>query len=125
MEVQITNTCSIVAMRNLLDNPNWGPEEFCWMIYQDGGLLAEKTILLETYAPVKVWFGGGLSGDQDVAEIYNDSGKQALSPNEKIIVSYATGNKTAHMVCIQVRDLVLYAGKSISGIVTRKDSIET
>jgi len=120
MEVQIPNACSIVSMRELLDDPTWGPEEYCWMVYQDGGLLGEKTVMLERYAPVKVWFGGGLSGDQESAEIYNDTGTQSLSPDEKVIISYATGEGRAHMECIRVKALVSHGDKNISGIITRR-----
>lgn len=120
MKIAIKNACSIVSMRELLEDPTWGPEEYCMMVQKDGGLLGEKTVLLEQYAPVKVWFGGGLSGDDDTAEIYSGTERQSLSPEEKIIISYETGKKTAHMECIRVKDLVKYQDKHIAGIITRR-----
>jgi len=119
MEVTIERACSIVSMRELLDDPLWGPEEFCWMIYQEKGLLSEKTKLLEQYAPVKVWHTFSMSGDYDGTEIVAEGDKVSLSAEDKIIICYVTGAKTSHMECIKVKGMPLYADKKIYGIVIR------
>lgn len=123
MEVDIPNACSIVSMRELLDDPTWGPEEYCWMVYQDGGLLSEKTALLEKYAPVKVWEGVfNISGDYGGAKIANEDGDElSLSAEDKIIVCYVIEGKRSHMECIKVEDMPMHARKKIHGIVTREE----
>lgn len=118
----IDNACTIVAMRELLDDPDWCPAELANHIVEHDGLLSEHFKVLESFAPVKVWQAFYGSGNEQGFNI-SDGSESAFVPNDqKIIICYTTSGKRGHARCIFVKELERYSyEQTIHTFVTKRE----
>jgi len=106
----LDNGCCLLAMRELLDDPYWAPEEIVDAIVTNNGLPSTNMILLEKYAPVKVIQKGQLrmvDGGGEVIISIEDEPSIVLQGKERVAISYTTNAeaKRGHMECINIGDV--------------------
>ncbi len=118
-EIVLENACVIVAMRELLDDPTWGPPEVVEMIQRHNGFPAELNHLLEIYAPVRVCLEGTAVDCYPLTRIIV-AGGHTWAAHEKIAVSRQTGNTRGHMECMTVATFFEQDIREVLALIVRR-----
>lgn len=116
----LENACVIVAMRELLDDPSWGPYELALIIKEHNGLPWEMNADLANYAPVKV-----LDIGQDItcwpeSWAITIGDERTMFDKEKLIISYETTPGRAHMECLTVEEFISRRIQRVIGMIIKK-----
>ncbi len=102
--------CCLRAMRELLDDPSWAPEEIVDIIVTHNGFPSDKMILLEKHAPVMVIQKGQIrtsGGERGATVLAEDKLPIILQRSDRVVISYTTDAETrkAHMECVNIGDI--------------------
>ena len=104
---QIDGPCSIIALRKMLEDPDWAPEEYVECLKKKNRDALHEYFLMEKYAPVR-WYTR-----RHISKVV-----QSLNADTLICIGYKTPTG-GHMECIKVKDFPKYAKDEIQTIVVR------
>jgi len=104
-KVILENACIIVAMRELLEDPDWLPEAIARVVAMYDGLPGDKAYMLERCAPVRVIRSGQMVVEDEIVTIESGEASISLKKNDKVVVAQNTSPERGHASCIEIGSL--------------------
>lgn len=116
--VEVHNACLVIAMRELLDEPQWGPKEIVQLIIDNDGFPGDLNDTIYQYAPVARL--GACSVESDGFQITFQTCDRMLRLWwwERIIVTVKRSEKRAHFACIAAGEIFAQT-KEVLDIIVR------
>lgn len=96
----IENACVIVAMRNLIGDPDWLPAEVAADVIINKGYPSNKNADLERLAPVRVFADCTIDVIGGRVKIRDDRGEVTLGDGGRIAIGRKTTPGRGHVECM-------------------------